>query len=69
MGGVLRELEDSNLALLYQEKTAAGQKSNFNKLVSRATAEPMTAATTARAATIELSGASRKRPLRRRCAS
>jgi hypothetical protein len=26
-----------NLALVYEEKTASGQKSNFNKLVSRDT--------------------------------
>jgi ferritin-like metal-binding protein YciE len=29
------EFDKKNLALLYQEKTARGQKSNFNKLVSR----------------------------------
>jgi hypothetical protein len=27
--------EDNNLALVYQEETASGEKSNFNKLVSR----------------------------------
>src|SRR6185503_17158169 len=32
------KFDEQNLALLYQEKTAGGQKSNFNKLVSRATA-------------------------------
>ena len=32
------KFDESNLALLYQEKTAGGQKSNFNKLVSRETA-------------------------------
>ncbi len=35
------EFDKKNLALLYQEKTASGQKSNFNKLVSRETAESM----------------------------
>ena len=30
-----RKFDESNLALLYQEKTASGRKSNFNKLVSR----------------------------------
>ncbi|HLH40528.1 MAG TPA: hypothetical protein VKX39_15360 [Bryobacteraceae bacterium] len=29
------EFEKKNLALLYEETTAAGEKSNFNKLVSR----------------------------------
>jgi hypothetical protein len=29
------KFDDQNLALLYQEETSAGQKSNFNKLVSR----------------------------------
>lgn len=32
------KFEESNLALVYQEETAGGQKSNFNKLVSRDTA-------------------------------
>ncbi len=35
-----QKFEESNLALVYQEKTAAGQKSNFNKLVSREEAHP-----------------------------
>lgn len=30
-----RKFDDSNLALVYQEKTAEGEKSNFNKLVRR----------------------------------
>ena len=34
------KFEDSNLALLYQEETAKGELSNFNKLVGRETAEP-----------------------------
>lgn len=33
------KFDDSGLALLVQETTARGQKSNFNKLVSRETAE------------------------------
>ena len=32
------EFDERNLALLVQDETARGQKSNFNKLVSRATA-------------------------------
>lgn len=32
------KFDDQGLALLYQEETAAGEKSNFNKLVSRETA-------------------------------
>lgn len=34
-----KKFDERNLALLYQETTASGEKSNFNKLVSRATAE------------------------------
>jgi hypothetical protein len=34
-----QKFDDNNLALLVQEKTARGQQSNFNKLVSRETAE------------------------------
>jgi ferritin-like metal-binding protein YciE len=30
-----KKFDENNLALLYQEKTASGQKSNFNKLVKR----------------------------------
>lgn len=33
------KFEDSKLALLYQDETADGQKSNFNKLVGRDTVE------------------------------
>ena len=33
------EFDKKDLALLYQETTADGEKSNFNKLVSRATAD------------------------------
>ncbi len=32
------KFDDQNLALVYEEETAAGQKSNFNKLISAATA-------------------------------
>ena len=32
-----QKFDENGLALLVQEKTAAGQKSNFNKLVSRNT--------------------------------
>lgn len=31
------KFDENNLALVYQEKTSDGQKSNFNKLVSRET--------------------------------
>ena len=34
-----KKFDERNLALLYQETTADGQKSNFNKLVSRETAK------------------------------
>ena len=33
------KFDDSNLALIFQEKTARGQRSNFNKLISRDTIE------------------------------
>ena len=33
------KFDENDLALLYQEETADGKKSNFNKLVSRAAAE------------------------------
>jgi hypothetical protein len=33
-----RKFDDSGLALVYQERTAGGQRSNFNKLVARVTA-------------------------------
>jgi hypothetical protein len=33
------KFDDANLALLYQEETAGGERSNFNKLVGRETAQ------------------------------
>ena len=33
------KFDEADLALLYQEKTASGERSNFNKLVGRETAE------------------------------
>jgi hypothetical protein len=33
------KFDEAGLALLYQEKTASGEKSNFNKLIGRETAE------------------------------
>jgi hypothetical protein len=33
-----KSFDDNDLALVYQEKTAGGQRSNFNKLVARETA-------------------------------
>jgi len=33
------KFDENNLALMVQEKTARGQKSNFNKLVTRTTAQ------------------------------
>jgi hypothetical protein len=33
------KFDEANLALLYQEETASGERSNFNKLVGRETAE------------------------------
>ena len=34
-----RSFDENNLALLHQDKTAGGQKSNFNKLISRESLE------------------------------
>ena len=34
-----QKFDERNLALLYQEETAGGEKSNFNKIVSSETAE------------------------------
>ncbi len=51
----LKAFEDSNLALLVQDTTARGQRSNFNKLVGRETAE---------ARQRGVSGASRRHPER-----
>jgi hypothetical protein len=34
-----KKFDESGLALLYQEETASGEKSNFNKLIGRETAE------------------------------
>jgi hypothetical protein len=34
-----RKFEERKLALVYQDKTATGRKSNFNKIISRETAE------------------------------
>jgi hypothetical protein len=42
------KFDENNLALLVQEKTARGQRSNFNKLVSRATIEERPRARAAR---------------------
>ncbi|MGN6110994.1 MAG: hypothetical protein ACTHU0_38205, partial [Kofleriaceae bacterium] len=36
------KFDHENLALIYQERTAGGARSNFNKLVSRANLEPGT---------------------------
>ncbi len=33
------KFDERGLALLYQEKTTSGQQSNFNKIISRTTAE------------------------------
>ncbi len=34
-----KKFDERGLALLYQDRTAAGEKSNFNKIVSRETVE------------------------------
>ncbi|MFB3815254.1 MAG: hypothetical protein ACE14L_14195 [Terriglobales bacterium] len=50
-----RKFDESNLALLVQDTTARGEKSNFNKLVGRETAEKRSRG---------ISGASRRHPER-----
>ena len=45
-----RKFDENDLALLYQEKTSGGKKSNFNKLVSRQTAQEAGAKSGAKAA-------------------
>jgi hypothetical protein len=35
-----KKFEEANLALVYDDETAGGEKSNFNELVGRATVEP-----------------------------
>jgi ferritin-like metal-binding protein YciE len=47
-GDWARKFEENDLALIVQDKTARGQKSNFNKLVKRSTVEPRARARTAR---------------------
>src|SRR3954467_12538581 len=37
--GFFAKVDESALALLYQEETAGGEKSNFNKLIGRETTE------------------------------
>src|SRR5438046_708485 len=34
-----RKFDENNLALVYQDSTAGGQKSNFNKLIGRETSD------------------------------
>src|SRR5581483_5572843 len=67
------KFDESGLALLYQETTSGGQKSNFNKLISRETAHASTgrnggrgrsrasARTQARSSRSSRGGSSRKR--------
>ena len=45
------KFDERNLALLVQDETARGQKSNFNKLVSRSTAQSRTGSSRGRAST------------------
>lgn len=54
-----QRFEGKNLALVYEEKTAGGNRSNFNKLVKRETVEarlhrkkPLSRAEKSRAATL-----------------
>lgn len=35
MGRVFQKFEDGNLALVFQETTGEGERSNFNRLVKR----------------------------------
>lgn len=45
------KFDENGLALLYQEETASGEKSNFNKLISRETAEESGKKTTTKKST------------------
>ena len=47
-GDWARKFEENDLALIVQDKTARGQKSNFNKLVNRSTVEQRARARSAR---------------------
>jgi hypothetical protein len=72
-----RRFDESNLAFIYQDKTARGQTSNFNKLVGRETVDlesgaktapprrrrrTQTTRSTARATTEKAQGTTRARP-------
>ena len=63
-----QKFDDSGLALLVQETTARGQKSNFNKLVSRETAESGSRGRSSRSASGKKSSGSRAASSRRRAA-
>src|SRR5437660_9567151 len=44
----LTKFDENNLALLVQDQTAGGQRSNFNKIISRSTARKTTAGSRSR---------------------
>ncbi len=54
------KFDEQGLALLHQETTASGQKSNFNKLVSRETAKASNAKSRSSATTSAKSGSTAK---------
>jgi hypothetical protein len=58
----LQKLDEGNLALLYQEQTASGEPSNFNKIVSRETADEVESAVGGRGRSAARRGESRSRP-------
>jgi hypothetical protein len=63
-----QKFDDSGLALLVQETTARGQKSNFNKLVSRETAESGSRGRSSRSSSGKKSSGSRAASSRKRAA-
>jgi len=56
-----KSFDDNDLALVYQEKTASGQRSNFNKLVGRETARRKGAGGASRSGRSSRSAGSRSR--------
>jgi hypothetical protein len=57
-----RKFDRNNLALLYQEQVAGGERSNFNKLVRREVADEVASAVGGRGRSAVRRGSSRGRP-------
>lgn len=63
------KFDERDLALVYQEETAGGERSNFNKLISGETAAETGGGTRARKSAGSRSGGTKKAPVRRSAAS